>query len=491
MNLRRLDVRMALPQPPRTAAVLGNLPRWSEGLPTVGVELRARGATDRVDLVVAPGAMAVEAIASGAPMLIFEGRGARGAVREAGMSVRRFLPIGPRDAPDLLLSLEDRWAAAYALGRLGAPAGLSKRARNAGVQAMIALGAFPDLDQLQTVAVRGSGRPFLLERAVSFGVDPQAAWFQTMGGGDALSRGVFHLFPPGARKPQWVVKFARVPGYSAPFEADAHGLGLVERAGGTAAAHAPRLLGRFNVGGFEASAETAIAGEPLSRTLVGDAPLGRRLSLVERIAAWTVELARATASSPSELGPERKRLRDRVVPEWTALGAPDDLVERVPALPAVLAHNDLGSWNVIVDGTTFGAVDWESARAAALPLWDLLYFLVDALAILGGARTVPDRVEGSLRLLRGAAPLSPVLFRWLTESARATGVPTEAVGPVSTLCWLHHGLSHVARWSSVERLGPSAQGFLPPVEQIAHAWLRDPALGVEWAAWRDSVAANG
>ena len=39
MNLRRLDVRMALPQPPRTAAVLGNLPRWSEGLPTVGVEL--------------------------------------------------------------------------------------------------------------------------------------------------------------------------------------------------------------------------------------------------------------------------------------------------------------------------------------------------------------------------------------------------------------------------------------------------------------------
>ena len=50
---------------------------------------------------------------------IFEGRGARGAAREAGMSVRRFLPIGPRDAPDLLLSLEDRRAAAYALGRLG------------------------------------------------------------------------------------------------------------------------------------------------------------------------------------------------------------------------------------------------------------------------------------------------------------------------------------------------------------------------------------
>ena len=191
MNLRRLDVRMALPQPPRTAAVLGNLPLWSEGLPTVGVELRARGATDRVDLVVAPGAMAAEAIASGSPMLIFEGRGARGVARGAGMSVRRFLPIGPRDAPDLLLSLEDRRVAAYALGRLRAPAGLSKRARNAGVQAMIALGAFPDLDQLQTVAVRASGRPFLLERAVSFGVDPQAAWFQTMGGGDALNRRCF------------------------------------------------------------------------------------------------------------------------------------------------------------------------------------------------------------------------------------------------------------------------------------------------------------
>ena len=488
MNLRRLDVRMALPDPPRRATVLGELPQWRDGLPTVGLELR--DPTASVDLVVAPARMAREAIATRAPMLILEGRGSRAALRGAGLRVRRFLPIGAAEAPDLLLSLEASRATGYALGRLRAPEGLAKRARNAGVRAAIAVHAFPDLDRVQTVVLRTPAPPFLLARATSFGVDPRASWFQTMGGGDELARGVFHLFAPGATEPQWVIKFARVPGYDAPFEADSRGLELVAHAGGPAAAHAPRLLGRFAVGGFEASAETAIVGEPLSRRLVAGTPLANRLALVERIAGWTVDVARATAASPAALQPELDRLERDVLPRWTGRGAPDDLVRCLPPLRGVLAHNDLGSWNVIVGRDTFGVVDWESARAPALAMWDALYFLVDALTLLAGARTPTERVEGSLGLLRGDAPLSPVLFRWLMESARATGMPPDAVGPVSTLCWLHHGLSHRDRWSRVEWAGGEGS-FVPPAEQIAPSWLRDPALGADWPAWRAYVAANG
>ena len=58
-------------------------------------------------------------------------------------------------------------------------------------------------------------------------------------------------------------------------------------------------------------------------------------------------------------------------------------------------------------------------------------------------------------------------------------IPAEAVGPLATLCWLHHGLSHVRRG---ERLGAEAQ--IPPAERIAPIWLDDPLLGPAWDRWR-------
>jgi hypothetical protein len=228
--------------------------------------------------------------------------------------------------------------------------------------------------------------------------------------------------------------------------------------------------------------ETAAPGEPLSG-LLGRSPKAA-LSAVEKIASWIVQLGVKTDGS-SALDGERQRLRDEIVPRWLDQGATTTLVDSLPELHGVLQHNDLGSWNIVVQrGGGFVAVDWESACASGLPLWDLLYFLVDCLPLLEGARTAAERVNGAVRMLRGESAMSPMFFRWLSRGAEAAQVPDEAVGAIATLCWLHHGLSHVSRREAAELAEPGGAAELFPIDLLAPMWLSDPALGPAWKARR-------
>jgi hypothetical protein len=178
-------------------------------------------------------------------------------------------------------------------------------------------------------------------------------------------------------------------------------------------------------------------------------------------------------------------LKVEVLPHWLHGGAPSDLVDRLPELPGVLQHNDLGSWNIVVrPGRGFVAVDWESARRYGLPLWDLLYFLVDTLPLLEGARSPEQRVVEALRILRGDSPSSPALFQWLRRAVATAKIPEAAVAPVATLCWLHHGLSHVSRRRAADSTESGSAADLSPIDRLAPRWLQDPALGLKWNAWR-------
>ena len=163
---------------------------------------------------------------------------------------------------------------------------------------------------------------------------------------------------------------------------------------------------------------------------------------------------------------------------------PPGLVSGLPRLPAVLQHNDLGCWNVVVGGRGFTAVDWESARKHGLPLWDLLYFLVDALVHLDGAWQ-PDRREAhAARLLLGETASSEILFRWVAEAVRTLALPPDAVGPIVTLGWLHHGLSPVARDEASRTLAPGLRSDGTFAEWMARVWLSTPGLGTGWSSWR-------
>jgi hypothetical protein len=476
-SIRRVDARFVSPSLIRSAVVLGDLAGWREGLELARV---AVGGQTPPDLAVAPAELVDEAVATGAEMVAIEGRGGR-ALARAGYSVTRYLPRPRIENPTLLVALDHPDAARYAaLHASGSRRGW-RGARNAVAGALLRRRLLGLARAVLTVGLRRPAPPLVIAAAADLGVPRDAQWFMSLGRGDQLSRNVLQLFEPGSDAPSWVLKFVRMPGYSDPFERDERGLGLAASAS-VAAAHAPRLIGRFEADGLDASLETAAHGELLLRLLTSDRPRAERLRRVEEIASWIVELGARTRSAPAALEPERMRLLRDVVPYWTGYGATGDLVESLPAILPVLQHNDLGAWNILVDRNSFTAVDWESARADGLPLWDLVYFLTDALATI-------DAREGGwddffTRLYLGELPSSRILFGWIRRAVEAASVPVEAVGQVVTLGWLHHGLSHRHREAALERAKAIGYPSPPRLERVARLWLETEGLGPTWAEWR-------
>ncbi len=462
--------------------MLGGLEGWSEGLETAGIRV---GRSGRPDLVVAPASGAVEALALGARAIVLEGRGGSRQLRRAGLSARTFLVRSRIERPQLFVPLADRRVAAYAVQHWSAAYTRRKRARNTLVRMLAARGVLPEIDPVVAIGFGGGAQqlPYVLKTAQAYGIPADSGWFMACGQGDALSRNVFHVFARGAAEPSWAVKFVRVAGVDDQFVRDEFGLRMVERAGSRVVAHAPRLLGRFSAGGVEASIETAAAGERLTRLLVAPGGERTKLQLVEDVAHWLLLVARETIAPPSALQPELDRLLGEVVPAWADRGVTDELVRNLPPLPAVLQHNDVGCWNVVVGSSGFTVVDWESAREHGLPLWDLVYFLTDALAVLDGFASPEVELERAHRLLRGDSPTSPLLFTWVARAAQELGIPQEAVGPIVTLGWLHHALSYRGRTEALDRVGGNERGHAAPVGRLAPAWLEDPALGVGWRAW--------
>ena len=153
---------------------------------------------------------------------------------------------------------------------------------------------------------------------------------------------------------------------------------------------------------------------------------------------------------------------------------------------AVVQHGDLGLWNIVGHATGFTVIDWESARPAGLPLWDVAYFLADALGFLARPGADDERkLEAMIALLRGELDTSPVLFELLAAAASKARVPAESVGAVVTLGWLHHGLSAAARTERRAGLGAGAASSTPALTRaLAHRWLTDPELGTGWRAFR-------
>src|SRR5262249_25901001 len=313
-------------------------------------------------------------------------------------AVRRLLPLPDPHAPELLVPLDDREVTSYVLREWSLPTGLRRRARNVVAGSVLRFATLPDVRSSVTVAQREDGPPFLVRAAQELGVPSDAHWYLTLGHGDVLTRAVFHLFDRGADRPSWILKFSRVPGYSDPFDRDERALRLVAESVAIVAAHAPRLLGRFETYGFHTALETAAVGRKLTLFLQrrGDTRAKRRL--IDDIASWLVDVGSSTRSAPSALDAERARMRDEVLPLWND---PDlaVVVDSLPAVPAVLQHNDAGGWNIIVDDGRFTAIDWESARRHGFPLWDLVYFLTDALVHLDGADDPPARRDLHTRQL--------------------------------------------------------------------------------------------
>jgi hypothetical protein len=484
VSLHRVDPRFVLPHRVNRAVVLDGLEEWEAGLVSAGIEV-SDDASEPPDVAVAPARLAAEARSTRARSIILEGSRKR-ALNTGNYRARRFLLRPTRQRPTLALPLDQPTAVSYALEQWSVVDRRWKRARAWVARELVSHGLFPSwASPVVTVATQDPGPPVLVAAARNLGVPTDASWFLTFGQGDALSRNAFQLFRAGRDDPEWVLKFARVAGYSERFDNDERGLQLARDAGGAVAAHAPRLVGRFNVDGVHASVETFAAGKRLRDALLMPGDRAAKLRLIERIGDWILELGRLTEAPPETLRPELDRLRNEVVPRWRDLGARSALVDDLPPLAAVAQHNDLGAWNVVTQDDEFVVLDWENVRPAALPLWDLLYFVGNALVLLDYGPYAPEELAKRMaRLFAGETSLSPVLFSWLRRGADAAAVPLEAVPAIATLCWLSHSLSAGQHNVDIATFTPRDPPRMHGLEGVAEAWMAHPALGPGWSVWR-------
>jgi hypothetical protein len=117
-----------------------------------------------------------------------------------------------------------------------------------------------------------------------------------------------------------------------------------------------------------------------------------------------------------------------------------------------------------------------------LPLADLIYFGARALRTLDG-QIQRDLADYLADLMASRAPSSPHMFRWVRRLAGALDLPPETVGPLLIL-----GLLELAQRGAAERERADAEAGVRHGaslgERALTAWLRDPALGPDWHAWR-------
>ena len=250
-----------------------------------------------------------------------------------------------------------------------------------------------------------------------------------------------HVFADGRGTP---VAVAKIGGREGEHEA----LATVAASARVAGVATPVPLAAGRVGAAHVLVQSAVAGRPLSREL---ARRPHRVGeTVERIADWLEAWNRATLA-PGAFS--RDAVRERLLSPARELAPllPDapayegwigGLCDRLEPLPAVAAHNDLTTANLLLaSGNRLGVVDWEAATPRDLPLRDLVYAGVDACLAAGDrparSAVVDDYLDGG----RARALVGPLVARY--GAGLGLG-PRETVACVHA-CFLEHAVNEVRR----------------------------------------------
>jgi hypothetical protein len=463
----RADLLFLLPFRAETAVLRDVAPGWREELQQVGIQL-AEGRRPDVAVV----SSIDDPITTQASAIVATGSFSCA----SGRRCRKFAALPSSEAPSVVVPLDRPRVASYALETwivprawwrialkpllVRIPVQVLKRRRRTTI----------------TIACTDDPEPFLVTAArAELGIEAPLDWYLVCGQGDARSRAAFALFEHGSRAPGWMLKFARIRGDSSAFVRDAEGLGVVATAGGRAAAQAPRLVARFESAGFAASVETAGLGTQLTAVLGSCRSRRYKERIIDRIAAWLLAVAKETSGPSGSADLELRRLHEQVLPRWPQVDP--RLLEGLEGIAGSLQHNDLGCWNIVTTRHgAFTVLDWEDTRRFGLPFWDLWYFLADAFALVD-QDAGEDRLVFFGRLFRGETRGSKTLFHWTRAMVDALGIAPTTIGRIATLCWLHHGLSHLDRAAS----GGTPRAW--PAERYHEAWCTDRRLGPTWDAW--------
>lgn len=253
-----------------------------------------------------------------------------------------------------------------------------------------------------------------------------------------------HFFAPREPAP-WAVAKVR-----AGQSREAGTLPRLGPAAAAAGARVPRLLAASHGDAVSVAVESIVAGTPAARAL-GRSP-ERLPAIAESIVDW---LARWNRLSGSRARLDAAFLEQHVLLPAAAVQPhlPDagPYVQALRGLCAALeghetqlvaAHNDLTMWNVVLgeDGH-LGVLDWETAEECALPLVDVFYALVDAVA---ASRRYASRREAHEACFGEGGSRNGWAARLCERVAAAAGADERLLELAYHACWLHHARNELA-----------------------------------------------
>ena len=259
------------------------------------------------------------------------------------------------------------------------------------------------------------------------------------------TRAVLHI--TADRERPTVVKAGEPAATVAPELGEGEALATVAAGAAACGVETPSVLADGAINGIPALAETWLNGDPATIVLGRDPE--QLEPILTRLAAFLQRWNAATASrSGAALASVETHLHaaTRVVaPALRDGGAYAERVERLwreraASLPFVASHNDLTMANVLVRPGSLGVVDWEFARDHALPLVDLFYAIVDAVA----AADRVDHAAACTSCFHGGRR-SRFAARLVADVAGALEIDEPGAELAFHACWATHAANEVER----------------------------------------------
>lgn len=462
---RAADTRFLLPFAPKTAVLLGTRSGDAASWQACGIDVLAADSGTPVDVVVTDSKSLPTALQLDARALIIHSKRRRGSVLvDADWRVERYLQMTGSDGP-IIIATPTRDVLRYLAVEWSPPTTLVQTVARLGLRSVTATRSHN-----LTIATREAGSPHALAAGcAAAGLAQPDGFFMFFGSGNDRQRPVAFAFPAAGRDPEWLVKWSRTDNEPERGRHERHVRAAVARYPDLNE-HVPRDLGRLTFAGSPASVETVAPGVSLDG-LWQRGDVERALAVGERVLKWLCDLAQASAAPGSDA-------RAFVVEDADALGVDATrLIDAIVDVPRVVAHNDLGTVNVLTDGSRFTVIDWEDGLIEGLPVVDVAYFVTTLLAMIHAPSEPRERARWCCALWRGELPESQFAFRWLRRAADGLGLDGVQTGALVTMSWLQGAHSAGDREHLQTERTPHLGYYRGFVTQY---WLDDDRLGLGW-----------
>lgn len=219
-------------------------------------------------------------------------------------------------------------------------------------------------------------------------------------------------------------------------------------------ASVPQVRFAGSYGGLAVVLETAWEGQPFRALSTADPTCPFAARAVEWFTALG-ERSAVPARNNDALHRGATRLVERYVdtfaPPAGHLAGLTSALKRLRgrAAPTVFYHGDPGNWNLMsrADGS-IGVLDWENAKPAGPPGWDLLLFLKTFGTFVAEASGYRYTSSTFAEQFAPGSPMRELIDPSLLAYARRIRVEVDVLEVLILLCWVHQALKDASRLTS-------------------------------------------